>query len=225
MKKKYYVYSMNLTYLNIISILIFIFTLILTTLINKDLLVESIFIENCFVFIVLFLLYTIMHELLHSFSYVIHGANFKNITYGCALEKGILYCLCKQNITKNNILKSLMYPFVFLGIIVYVLSIVFYSKTLLLLSIFNIAGCAGDLIMFAFILKLNNDIEFSEFDDEISFAIYSDKDISKKTHFGLKYLGKKEKISRKDKEKIKISKFSLPILIVFIIMGIIDLFI
>ena len=225
MKKKYYTYKMNLTCLNITSILIFVVMFVLTLLINRDLMIESLFIDNCFIFILLFLMYTILHELLHSFSYVIHGAKYKNITYGCAFEKGILYCLCKQNISRKNILKSLMYPFIFIGVLTYIISLIFYSKTLLLLSIFNIAGCAGDLIMFAFISKLDKKIEFSELDDEISFAIYSDKDISKNKSFGLVYLGKKDKIPREDKKKVKISKLSIPILILFIIMGIVDLFI
>ena len=224
MNKKYYIYRMNLTYVNIFSILIFILMCILTLIINSDLMLSAVMIENTFIFILLFLLYTIGHELIHSLSYTINGASFKNITFGCSLEKGVLYCLCKQNISKKNIFCSLISPFIFLGVITYIISLILYSKILLLLSIFNIAGCAGDLIMFAFIRKLNN-IEYSEFDDEISFGIYSNKDISKTSHFGLKYIGKKDSLPRKDKRKIKISKASIPILILFIIMGIIDLFI
>ena len=225
MKKKYYVYKMNLTCLNVFSILLFVLICSLTFFINNDLMGDAFILDNVFIFILLFLLYTIGHELLHCLSYVINGASFQNITFGCALEKGVLYCLCKQNITKSNILISLICPFLVLGVFTYVVSFIFYSKTLLLLSIFNMAGCVGDLIMFAFIRKLDNNIEYSEFDDEISFGIYSNKDISKISHFGLNYIGKNDKISRKDKRKIRISKVSVPILIIFMIMGIIDLFI
>lgn len=216
---------MNLTCLNVLSIILFVVTFVLTLFINKELVLDAVIIDNPFIFIMLFLLYTTFHELLHFISYVLNGAKYENITFGCALEKGILYCLCKQNISRRNILISLICPFIILGVLVYIISLIFYSRVLLLLSMFNIAGCMGDLIMFTFIRKLDNNIEYSEFDDEISFGIYSKKDISKIYHFGLNYIGKKDSLLRRDKRKIRISKMSIPILLIFIILGIIDLFI
>lgn len=159
----------------------------------------------------------ILHELLHSFSYVIHGANFKNITYGMSLENGILYCLCKQNISKKNILYSLLYPFVWIGIVTYILGILCGSEVLILLSIINISGCVGDLIMFFFILKLKN-VEFSEFDNPTSFGIYTVENLENKKVFGLRYLEKKEELTRTDLRKICISKPSIYILIGLILL-------
>lgn len=222
MKKKYHIYQMNLLILNIVSILLFIIVIILTIVINKKLFIESITIKNTFAFILIFLLYTILHELLHALSYVIHGAKYKNITYGCALEKGVLYCLCKQNISKKNILISLIYPFTFIGVITYIIALTLNLKTLLLLSIFNISGSAGDLIMFIFIIRLKN-IEYSEFDDEISFGIYTKEDMTKHKPIGLKYVKEEEKLKIEDKTKIKISRPSIPILIILLLLGILDL--
>ena len=164
-------------------------------------------------------MYLFLHEILHSLAYVIYGGKYNKITYGIALELGVLYCLCKQNISKNNILHSLMYPFVIIGIITYIISIIYNLPILLWLSIFNISGCSGDIIMFMFISKLKN-IEFSEMDDPISFAIYTSEDISKIKHYGLEYLGAEDKISRNDFTKIKVSKKSYYIIITMIIFAI-----
>ena len=76
--------------------------------------------------------------------------------------------------------------------------------------------------MYAFISRLPNDIEFSELDDSTSFAIYTDKNISKISHFGIKYIKECNDISRKDLEKIKVSKLSKIILIILIILLIIS---
>ena len=195
----------------IISILLFILILLLTNFISKDLIagsIEEIVSMNFFIFILVFFGYLFLHELLHSLAYVLYGGKFSKIIYGISLELGVLYCLCKQNIARNNILHSLMYPLFFIGIVTYVISIIFNLPVLLTLSIFNLSGCSGDIIMFMFISKLDNNIEFTEMDDPISFAIYSDKYVSKVSHFGLKYIGVKESVSRKDFTKIKISKTS-----------------
>ncbi len=220
MKKKYHIYRMNLMTLNTTSIILFIVMILLTLIIDRELLIESLQIKNPFTFILVFLIYTVIHELLHALSYTIHGAKYKNITYGCALEKGVLYCLCKQNISKKNILISLLYPFIFIGVVTYIIALFLNIKTLLLLSIFNISGAAGDLIMFKFILGLKN-IEYSEFDDEISFGIYTKENI-KQNPFGLKYIKTENKLTIEDKNKIKISKSSMPVLIILIVLGILD---
>ena len=161
MKKKYYIFEMDANMLNIMSLLLFIVLLTISFIIDKNLLIDSFNITNYFLTLLLMLGYLCTHELLHSLAYVIYGANYKNITYGVALEKGVLYCLCKQNITKKNILHSLMYPLFFIGIITYIIALIYKIPTLFLLSIMNIGGSIGDIIMFMFIYKLK-DIEFSE---------------------------------------------------------------
>ena len=125
MKKKYYIYEININILNIISILLLVLMSLLSFILNKTLLIKSFIINDYFIFILGFVCYLIIHEILHSISYVTHGAKFKNIIYGMALEKGVLYCLCKENINKKNILISLMYPLFFIGILTYIVSLIF----------------------------------------------------------------------------------------------------
>ncbi len=226
--KKYYIYQMNSFTINAVSIVLLILLIIFATITTPYLLSESLISIaniNLLLFFILFFAYLILHEILHSIAYVIYGGKYNKIVYGMSLEKGILYCLCKQNVTRRNILHSLMYPLFFIGIVTYIISIIFNLPLLFALSIFNLIGCGGDIIMFIFISKLDKDIMFTELDDEMSFAIYADKDISKNNHFGLKYLGVKNNIERNDLEKIRISKASKIIILVLLILCIIALFI
>lgn len=224
MKNKYYVYQMNLITLNISSIFLLLIVGLICLLIDKDFVINSIDYlfngNNTIYFFLYYFIYIILHELLHSLSYVLYGAKFNKIEYGMEIEKGILYCLCKQDISKKNILNSLFFPLFYIGIITLFISYIVNSYMLFLLSVSNIVGCIGDIIMFIFIVRLNKDVKFSECNDSTSFAIKSDKDISDIKPFGLKYLGIKKELDRKMDKKINISKLSL-IFILFIIISLI----
>ena len=163
--------------------------------------------------------YFALHEVLHSIGYVLNGADFKYITYGAHLEKGVFCCLCKQNVSKRCILISLLFPFFFIGVVTYIIGIVFNIPILILLSIMNIAGCSGDLIMFYSLSKLKN-YEYSEYDDPISFGLYTEEDLSKKKLPCLKYVGTKDELERNDLKKISVSKTSIAIIIIYMLFGI-----
>ena len=95
-EKKYYVYEMNGVTLQIISVIFLIIMLFITFFFFNEIIMTDKDFELIFLLIIPYLIF---HELLHSLAYVINGAKFKNITYGAHLEKGILCCLCKQNIS------------------------------------------------------------------------------------------------------------------------------
>ncbi len=216
--KKYYLYEMNLTILNVISGILMA-ALVLVTFLLVDF--GSLIGKSSFDITFLLLIpYLILHEFLHSISYVIHGASFKNITYGAHLEKGILCCLCKQNVTRKNILISLLYPFFWIGVVTYIIGIATNNAVFIMLSIFNISGCAGDLIMFLAFLKLR-DFEYSEYDNPTAFGLYSSNDLSNTKLFGLKYIGCQEELEKKDLKKISISKESIIGFFLFIIFVIV----
>ena len=123
MKKKYYLFKMNMKTLNIFSIFLMLLSLAIFLLIYRE---ESfsVFKSVYEPFILIYIPYLVLHELFHSLAYVIYGAKFKNITYGAHIEKGVLCCLCKENINKRNILHSLLYPFVIIGVITLVVGII-----------------------------------------------------------------------------------------------------
>lgn len=225
--KKYYLFQMDTTALNVVSIailLLLFFTLDLTYPTFWNDLKISYFNNRLVLVIILYIGYLLLHELLHSLAYVIYGAKYDKVVYGAALEKGVLYCLCKQNISRKNILHSLLYPFFFIGILTFILSIVFHLPILFILSVFNLSGCSGDLIMFAYIVKLDKDVEFSEYDSPIAFGIYADYDVSKIRHVGLKYIESTDKLERNDFKKINISEPSKIIGILIIVLGVIAAF-
>ena len=203
-KKKYYLFEMNMTVLNIVSLILFFVMIAITVLFHKMGIIHNWNYSLGIVFILL-IPYLILHELLHSLAYVLHGADFKKVTYGAHLEKGVLCCLCKQNVNKRCIMTSLLYPFIIIGVITYILGILFDFPILTALSIINISGCAGDLVMFMGFLPLKN-FEYSEFDDPTSFGLYSNEDLSKKKLFGLKYVDSTTKLDIRDFKKVTMSK-------------------
>lgn len=216
--KKYYLFKMNSFILNILSLIILAILVFILWLIKGNSLLVAF--DGSIKMTILFMIpYFVLHEILHSLAYVLNGADFKNITYGIHLEKGVLCCLCKQKIKKSNILISLLYPFTIIGLITLVAGFCLNNYTLIFLSIMNIAGCSGDLIMFYNLSRLK-DYEFSEYDDPLAFAIYTKEDLSKKKLIGLDYVGKKEKLEIKDKRKISISKVSGAFIISYLVLAI-----
>ena len=215
-EKKYYVYEMNGVTLQIISVIFLIIMIFITFFFSNEIIMTD---KNFELIFLLIIPYLILHELLHSIAYVINGAKFKNITYGAHLEKGILCCLCKQNISKRNILISLLFPFVIIGVITYIIGTLTNNIVLIWLSILNISGCSADLIMFFELLKLK-DFEYSEYDNPVAFGLYTSKNLSKTKLFGLKYIGETKALEKNNMKKISISKFSIITFIIFIILGI-----
>ena len=227
MKKEYYVFKMNLATLNILSLVLIIPLFAIAYIIAPNLLTDCIQLfsssKNLVIIFTYIIGYMILHEIVHAIGYIIHGADPKKITFGMEMEKGVFYCLCKQDITRKNCLNAVMYPLFWIGIVTYIISIIFNLPILLLLSIINISGSAGDIMYFIFISKLDKNIMFSELDDGTSFAILSEKDISGVKPFGIKFVEKINEIPRNDFKRVRISKLSRLILglyIIFLALGI-----
>lgn len=220
-KKKYYLFQLKSLDLNVVSILLLVLMFLITIALQIPFDISDRVFALTFAFMIP---YFLLHEVLHSVSYVLNGAKFKNVTYGAHLEKGVLCCLCKQNITRRNILISLLFPFIFIGVITYIIGILINSPVLILLSIMNISGCSGDLMMFLALSKLNN-YEYSEYDDPTSFGLYTSEDLSKVKMLGIKYVGTVDKLDRNDLKKIDINIGNAIFLAIIFVLGIVLLFI
>ncbi len=218
-KKKYYLFRIKELELNVVSILLLILMLLVTVSFEIPININN---GEYALSFALMIPYLLLHEVLHSVSYCLNGAKFKNVTYGAHLEKGVLCCLCKQNITKRNILISLLFPFFLIGVITYIIGIYTNNIVLILLSIINISGCSGDLMMFVGLSSIKN-FEYSEYDDPTSFGIYTNEDISKMKLFGLKYVGSKEKLEINDYRKFDINKGNFIALMIIFLLGIVGL--
>lgn len=218
-KKEYYVFELDLKVLNIFSLILLIAGVPLCLLI-KDF---SLLNVNMLVFFLLYIVWIIIHELFHALSYIIYGANKKKITFGAYLEKGVLYCLCKQNVTRKNILNSVLFPLFYLSIVTGIIAVLIQSPILLLLSIANLSGCAGDIMTFIYIVRLNKDIEFSEFDNPTRFAIYADYDVTKTKHFGLKFIEKTPLLKKENLNRVTISKGSVIFAIILLVIALLEI--
>ncbi|MBO5138110.1 MAG: DUF3267 domain-containing protein [Bacilli bacterium] len=225
MEKKYYTYTLNTMVLNVIALLIlFVFVIINYAFFDINILD----IKICT--LVIMTLWLILHEVIHAIGFLLSfDVKRSNVVFGMFLEKGIFYCMCKQEISKKSILFSLLLPLITIGIITLIVGYIISSPLLVLLSIINISGCAGDIMMWFFMMRLPNDVRYLDLDDPTSFTMISDKDLS-----GVKVLGielkdsgiyDSKKMYARDKSRIKISNLSWVFLIILCILYIIDLLI
>ena len=167
---KYYKYKMNLGVMNFLAIILFIPLFFLIGLLNLSGSIN-------FDFIVLYFFWMFLHEFLHGVGFLVGGASFKSIFYGICLEKGIMYCLCKEKVSKNCIMTSLVFPFLFIGVLTFFIGLFFNSTLLILLSLFNIVGCIGDLCMFFYFLMLP-DFSYIDMGECDGFVLISSNDLS-----------------------------------------------
>lgn len=216
---KYFRYSMNMKKLNFLCILFFIplFILICFMGISKYM---------NFNFFVIYFFWLFLHELLHGIGFYLSGVSFNSIIYGACLEKGIFYCMCKERIDKKGIIISLLFPFFFIGVFTFFIGLFFENYILVLLSLFNIVGCVGDLCMFFSFVRLP-DFKYVDLDDCTGFVLISDSDLSNYKLFCMDNVssGNPDDLVSNNFKKINISKFSYIFFIVMLILLIIEFFV
>lgn len=213
---KYYTYTLNMTFLNFLAIILFVLCFIVVIPIYGNALVISnipLMLSSC-------ILYLILHEIIHYLGFVINkNIDKKNVVMGALLEEGVMYCMCKQQINKKDLLISIYAPLTIIGFITLIIGMTYKLDLLILLSIINISSSIGDIIMGAFMLKLPKEIKYLDLDDPTSFTILSKENLDDFKFKGiiLKEQGKYTKnICAKDFKKIKISKVSIIVLIIII---------
>lgn len=218
--KKAYIYKMSLVPGNILCIVIFILAMIPGIIFKVSVFDNKI---NTFLLFLLLILYLWCHELLHGFGFIIGGAKRKNVKYGICLEKGIFYCMACQELTKINILISLLMPFFVIGIVTYVIGIILNLPLLIFLSIVNISGASMDLAMFFYILRLPKSTTYSESGKPDQFVLISDTDLKKKKSLFLKVIEEKEyKVEDyiyTDVKRLDITKKSIILIVLFLLFG------
>ena len=214
----YYTYKLNLFLLNILDFAILIFLFVLTYFLTGSFDVLDIKMS----WIVILIFWLILHEILHGIGFIILGkVKVKNVIFGAELEKGIFYCMCKEKISKLNILISLVFPLFFIGIFTYIIGLITNNNLLLFLSIFNIAGAIGDIVMTFDILRMPKDIKYLDLDDSTSFTILSKSDLKNKKYLGLILDDSgvyTSSLKAKDYKRLKVSKTSIIILAILILL-------
>lgn len=217
---KYYKYTYKKYWMVIISILTFVIFLSLPIKILLSF--NSLYTE-----LVVMLFIFILHELLHGLGFRICGkAKTSNIVYGVKLENGIFYCACKEEINKKGIICSLIAPLIFLTILPTIIGLIFNLYTFILIAIINLLGAAFDILAVIDILRLPKNIKYKDLDDTLGFIIISNRDLNKQKYLGLKITSQghydSSKIKATKYDKLTVSKPSIVIFIVIIILLIIS---
>lgn len=216
---KYYRFKMQVGLLNILSILMIIPTFLIFYLFFGKY-------EMPMSFTIYFIIWMFLHELLHGLAFMLFKeVDNKKISYGIKLESGIFYCMCKQPVRRKVILTSLICPLFFIGIITFVIAVIFNLKTLALLSMFNVCGCIGDILMFIMFMCMK-DVWYMDLDDCESFLVLTKDDISNKKFIGLKLAESgdyTDEIAPKDFQQFHCSNFSKILLVIIFLLFIISL--
>lgn len=218
---KYYKYKMKIGTLNVLAFVAMIISLVAYYLIFKDYDISE-------MFIIYFCLWMFLHEIIHGISFMLFKeVKAKNVTFGAKLESGIFYCMCKQPISKKVILVSLLAPLVLIGVITLIIAIILNLKMLGLLSLLNISGAVGDIVMTIMFLRLPKDVKYTDLDDCEGFVVLSNEDLVNKNYLGLKLIehgNYTQDIVPKDFQRIKCSKISMIIFLIVLVIFIASLF-
>ncbi len=222
---KYYIYSMKLGTVNALGFGAGV-VVMLPLYLNAS--YFQYFRKNLLLILSLSIIWMILHELIHSFSYLQSDNVTKDdITFGCELEKGVMYCLCKKLISKKDIFRSLLAPFIYIGLVTLIIGLVFDLKWLTVVSCINIVGAIMDVLMSVFFLRLP-DIQYIETDNGTKFVLASKEDISHMKFIGIQFekvTDDFEEIRPKDFKKVYVSKFSIVFFVALLVVMVIGLFV
>ncbi len=222
--KNYYKYELNMLVANILSLVMMIVPIVILEIIGINVYTS---LSNGFLLISL-LIYFIIHELLHALGFSLFAKNKKSLKFGIKLEKGVLYALCQESISKYGIIISLLLPLVLLSFVVFPISLLLKLNLLTLLSIANFGGAIGDILMFFLIIKEPKDIEYIDYNSDIGMYLLSKNDLSNIKSFGLKLTESGDSKNKRTDESIKrlyVSRTSAIILAVLIFISIVSLII
>ncbi len=98
------------------------------------------------VLIVGFILYIVVHELLHGAAFMLFNRNTKQeLKFGFEKKSGMAYCISTTPVKVPAARLSLMMPIYVVCIPMFVLGIVFNDIVLQVISIFFVSGSSGDV--------------------------------------------------------------------------------
>ena len=106
------------------------------------------------VYLIGFLLFAVIHELLHGGAFMLFGkVPKKDIAFGVVLKSGVAYCISKIPVTVRASRLSLMMPIYVICIPLYILAIIYNNFGLGIYAIILFSGSVGDIY---YMWKLRN---------------------------------------------------------------------
>ncbi len=233
--RKEYIIEYNMVFITILSFIIIIPLVALIVLFVKlgwckityDSFVDLMEGLKFVIFFIVMILWMVLHEIIHGIAYRIGGADKNDIVFGASLENGVFYCKAKKYINKKCIMLSLLSPLVLIGIVTFIIGVIISNLWLIALSIINISGAAGDIVMFIFFLRQKDNIEFRELGFSSPAVVKTSEDITKNKYIGVKNIREVTDVSEVtegEEKKVTISKGTwifMAIVAVFMIIEVI----
>lgn len=131
-----------------------------------------------FIFFVSFILYIVVHELLHGLAFVLFGkVKIKELKFGIVLKSGMAYCVSTVPVQIKSAKISLMMPVYVVCIPLYVYSIVVSNILIAFVALMYFSGSIADLYYMLKVRKYDKNLYlFEELSSkngyDIGFKVY-----------------------------------------------------
>lgn len=128
-----------------------------------------------FLFLLLLLLATVVHELIHGLTWGLFSPKgFFSIEFGFIAEMLTPYCYCGEPLKKGPYLAGSLMPFLLLGLLPSIAGVLSGSMLLLLLGLVMIMGAGGDMTVSAKLLfmKLEKGSVIMDHPTECGFVLF-----------------------------------------------------
>lgn len=113
-----------------------------------------------------------LHEALHYCGFVLlDGAERRDVELKFNRESMSPYVICKTNTTVIRYKVAALLPFIFLGILPFIYGLFKSDPTVFVVSLFNITACAGDVILYFLLLRLDNHSIVTRHSQRIGFVV------------------------------------------------------
>ncbi|GHV09882.1 hypothetical protein FACS189485_22780 [Spirochaetia bacterium] len=126
-------------------------------------------------YLLIFILLTIMHELIHGISFAMFSQNkFRSIKIGILPAQKLFtpYCHCMEKLKIKHYRIAAVMPLIILGIIPTIISICIGNITLLFWGIILIVVAGGDILIIYKTLKEKEDVWVFDHPSEAGYFIY-----------------------------------------------------
>ena len=122
--------------------------------------------------LILFLASIPVHESLHYCGFVfLHGVERKYVNFRFNRENMTPYVVCRVNTSVIRYKVAAILPFVTLGVSPTIYGLFLDNSTVFVVGLLNIVVCAGDLILYFLLLRLNNHSIVSRHTQRIGFVV------------------------------------------------------
>jgi hypothetical protein len=113
---------------------------------------------------IIFVIGTPVHELIHYYCFILfNGVDKSNVTIHFDIKNANAYVVCEAATTSRRYRVSAIAPFIFLGLLPAAYGLVFKTTSVGIAGVLSIASCAGDLVLFALLMRIDSTVPVSRY--------------------------------------------------------------